>query len=185
MEENNHKYNPIQTVKRRFFAMRNGVVADVLRRAGSPYKVIFGLNIPQIVGIASEIGHSRDLAEALWANNTTRESVLAAPMSMPPLEFSIADAHRWISTIKDYEAADILCHKLLRHLPYVCALADELSDGDGMTKYTGIRLALNIVYTYPSEAYSIAKKVLADHPDLKIAGPAKQIISEVEELKLL
>ena len=28
------KYNPMQTVKREFFAMRNGIIADTYRKAG-------------------------------------------------------------------------------------------------------------------------------------------------------
>ncbi len=32
MEQQTNQYNPMQIIKRRFFAMRNGVVADVLRR---------------------------------------------------------------------------------------------------------------------------------------------------------
>ena len=35
--------NEMQIVKRHFFAMRNGIIADTLRRAGSPYHIIFGL----------------------------------------------------------------------------------------------------------------------------------------------
>jgi len=185
MEEPEHRYNPMQTIKRRFFALRNGIVADVLRRAGSPYKVIFGLNLPQIVEIASEREPSREMAEALWANNTTRESALLAPMLMPRDTFSEEDARRWISTVPDQEAADILCHRLLRHLPYACTLADSLSDGDGLELYTGIRLAVNFVYTKPAEAYAIANKVLERKKSDISVRLATQIITEVNELNLL
>ncbi len=64
----------MQQIKRRFFAMRNGVVADMLRRAGSPFHIIFGLNLPQIVEIASEIPETQReaMADALWQNRSTR-----------------------------------------------------------------------------------------------------------------
>ncbi len=71
MEEHNNitsPYNDMQTIKRRFFAMRNGIIADVLRRGGSPFRIIFGLNLPQIVEIAAENEASADLARRLWAN---------------------------------------------------------------------------------------------------------------------
>lgn len=185
MEEAEPRYNPMQVVKRRFFAMRNGVIADVLRRAGSPYKVIFGLNLPQIVEIASETEPSKDLAEALWDNNTTRESALLAPMIMPRESFTENDARRWIATIPDHEAADILCHRLLRHLPYARSLADKLTDGEGLELYTGARLAVNFVYQYPREAFDIANKVLKRQDADSSKRLADQIITEVNELNLL
>ena len=95
----------MQTVKRRFFAMRNGVIADTLRSAGLPYKIIFGLNLPQIVEIAGDVPHKRELAEALWANNTTRESMLMAPMLIDPSSFSMEDARRWLDTVPTAEVA--------------------------------------------------------------------------------
>ena len=33
----------IRQIKSDFFALRNGVIADKLRSAGCPYKIIFGL----------------------------------------------------------------------------------------------------------------------------------------------
>lgn len=185
MEEPEHRYNPMQIIKRRFFAMRNGVIAEILRRAGSPYKVIFGLNLPQIVEIANESTPSRELAEALWANNTTRESVLLAPMIMPRDIFTEADALRWIDTVTDREAADILCHRLLRHMPYACKLADSLTEGEGMALYAGIRLAVNFVYQHPKEAFDIANKVMKRQESDICKRLASQIISEVKELNLL
>lgn len=184
MEDNTSKYNPMQAVKRHFFALRNGVIADVLRSAGSPYRVIFGLNLPQIVEVATAAGPSRELAEALWANDTTRESMLAAPMIMPRDEFDIADARRWISTVPDREAADILCHRLLRHMPYAVGLADELSHAEGITLYTAIRLAVNLVYQYPVEMVAIARRISGTTQDDGVERLARQIITEVEELGL-
>lgn len=60
------QFNKMQTLKRRFFAMRNGLLADQLRRAGSKFRIIFGLNIIQLNDIARDYGHDPELAEALW-----------------------------------------------------------------------------------------------------------------------
>lgn len=177
------QYSPMQTVKRRFFAMRNGVVADTLRSAGSPYKVIFGLNLPQIVDIARDMAPDRTLAEELWANKTTRESQLAAPMIMPRESFTVDDARRWCASIADRESADILCHRLLRHLPYAADLAAELVDTHcGTECYAGIRLAMNILYGQPAAAKAIARKVLdsaADCPADALAV-ARALLDEAE-----
>ena len=60
--------------------MRNGAVADYMRRMGAPYKIIFGVNLPHLSEIASETVPSQELARQLWANSSTRESMLLAPM---------------------------------------------------------------------------------------------------------
>ena len=132
-------YSPMQTVKRGFFAMRNGVIADTLRKGGSPFRIIFGLNLPQIVDIAAQTGTNPSLAEDLWHNTTTRESMLLAPMLVAPDAFSKADALRWIADIPTAEVADVLCHRLLRHLPFAWELAEELCDADAfLTKAAGL-----------------------------------------------
>ena len=56
------EYNRMQIIKRRFFAMRNGIIADTLRKAGLDYRMIFGLNLPQVVEIAGEQPHEPALA---------------------------------------------------------------------------------------------------------------------------
>lgn len=152
----------MQTVKRRFFAMRNGVIADVLRRAGSPFRVIFGLNLPQIVEIATETGHNEELGRQLWENSTTRESMLLAPMLMVPDSFDVAEARRWIAAVPAAEVADILCHRLLRHMPYAVELAQELARSQvPMERYTAVRLMFNLVGTHPAEAAEVARAVAA------------------------
>lgn len=147
----------MQTVKRGFFAMRNGVIADTLRKGGSPFRIIFGLNLPQIVDIAVQTGTDPSLAEDLWHNTTTRESMLLAPMLVAPDAFSKADALRWIADIPTAEVADVLCHRLLRHLPFAWELAEELCDADmPFAAYTALRLAFNLVASDPSRAAAIA-----------------------------
>lgn len=159
------QYNDMQQVKRRFFAMRNGIIADTLRQAGSPFRIIFGLNLPQIIDIASQTPHTADLAERLWANTTTRESRLLAPMLYPREEFDIDTARRWVSSVETPEVADILCHRLLRHCPFATELAKELSEKTStpIETYTALRLAFNIVSTAPETALEIARKLHA-HP---------------------
>ena len=40
--------NLMRDIKTQFYALRNGAIAERLRTAGSPYKIIFGLMLPQI-----------------------------------------------------------------------------------------------------------------------------------------
>lgn len=151
------EYNDMQMIKRRMFAMRNGIVADALRKGRSKFQIIFGVNLPQLVEIARDFGHNKELAEKLWANRTTRESMLIAPMLMPPAEFCIEDAKRWISEAPEAEIVDVLCLKLLRSQPYALPLAESLIE-DGAYRYAGLRLMCNLAPQHPQLAASIGKK---------------------------
>ena len=42
----------IKEIKHSFLAFRNGIVSDTLRKAGMPYGIIFGLQLPQLAEIA-------------------------------------------------------------------------------------------------------------------------------------
>lgn len=140
------EYSPMQQVKRRFYAMRNGIVADTLRRSGHPCRMIFGLNLPQIIDIAAETGPSAELAEELWADRRTRESLLLAPMLYPASAITPETARAWMRAVPAAEVADILCHRLLRRLPSAWDLASELAtDPEPMTRYTALRLMRNIL----------------------------------------
>lgn len=154
-------FNEMQLVKRRLFAMRNGALAESLRRAGAPYRIIFGVNLPQLVEIANDFLPSVNLAEQLWANTTTRESLLLAPMLYPVDSLDYDTALRWGRTAISPEVADILCHKLLRKKDYADELADELmSAGEGMSHYCGLRLMMNRFPARASHAKMVALEEL-------------------------
>lgn len=179
MDNVERSFNDMQTVKRRFFAMRNGVIADTLRSNGSPFRIIFGLNLPQIAGIAAETPRDNDLAERLWANSTTRESMLIAPMLVDPSSFTFDDAVRWISSIPAREVADVICLKLLRNMPYASRLAGELArSGKVMDRYTGVRLAFNIMREDIPGALAYAERMLAAETDRNCALVAGQLRDE-------
>lgn len=119
------KFNELQQIKRHFFAMRNGVIADKLRKCGSPYKIIFGLNLPQIKEIAQNIVPSNQLFNDLWANNSTRESKILAPMLLNLNDVDFNMALMLIDTSTDSECIDMLCHNLLKRVGFREALIDE------------------------------------------------------------
>lgn len=118
----------IPEIRQRIYAMRNGIVADAMRTAGAPYRMIFGLNLPQLSEIARGIGQDVTLAEEMWATSDTRELVLLAPMVMPTESFTIDTARRWVASAPTAEAIDILCLKLLGRQPYIATLAAEWAD---------------------------------------------------------
>lgn len=174
-------FNDMQTVKRHFFAMRNGVIADVLRRNGSPFHIIFGLNLPQISDIAAQTPHNADLAQRLWNNSTTRESMMLAPMIFPKSEFSLALARSWVATVPAHEIADVLCLKLLKHSDFALELVNEFAGAENeMQRYTALRLMFNLVGKYPAQAADLAKKRLDVEADASLRSLATLLMSEAE-----
>lgn len=159
------EYSPLQLVKRRLFAMRNGVVADSLRRAGCPRRIVFGVNLPQLVEIAAEFAPSEELAKQLWDDEALRESFLLAPMLFPVDKLTLDFARALCDKIKWHEDADILCFKLLRKAEFAPVLASELCmSAEPLKRYTGLRLWFNIVGSHPREALNAARHEL-DRPD--------------------
>lgn len=152
-------FNTMQTLKRRFFAMRNGLLADQMRRAGSNFRIIFGLNIIQLNEIAADYGHNPALASALWDNTTTRESMLLAQMLWRHDDFDLDSALRLCASVTDPEVADIVCHRLLKMRPDADAIIDSLaSDSAPLMRYTAMRLALPLIGNRitPEKALEIA-----------------------------
>lgn len=136
----------IQEIKKTFFAYRNGIVADSLRKAGDRHAMIFGLNIPQIVGIANSIGQDAHLARQLWNNSNSRESRLLAPMLFPSGEMSYDEACLWIEGVENVEIADNLCHKLLKKTPCAEKLFQKYAMSDSeLLRYAAFRLAMNLL----------------------------------------
>ena len=142
--------------------MRNGIVADTIRRGGLQYKMIFGLNLPQIADIADNLPHTRELAEELWADVRTRESRLLSPMLYPREELTRERAAGLLSEAQTTEVADILCHRLLRHMPFALDLAIEAATSpDEMHRYGALRLMANLLYSHPAEIRPFAEAELA------------------------
>lgn len=126
--------------------MRNGAVADSLRRQGAPYRIIFGLNLPQIVEIARDFGPDAELALELRANVTTRESMLIAPMLFPVENLTPDLAVEWLLDAPTTEVIDIACLKLLKHVADADTVIRRLADSSTpLHRYAAIRLGANIL----------------------------------------
>lgn len=167
-------FNLMQQVKRRFFAMRNGDLAEQMRQRGASYRINFGLNLPQISDIAKQIltdnpsvssAEQAALATRLWENRTTRESMLIAPMLYPADIMTRDTAMLWASGSPNAEVSDILCHRLLRRLPCAAEIAQSLAASEvPLHRYTALRLMMNLLATGSLDAataLSAAEKELA------------------------
>lgn len=110
-------------------AFRNGAVADALRQAGVDcYRIIFGLNVPQISNIAQQCEPSMELAEWLWADNGVRESRLLASYLFPKENIGENYACRLICELQTTEEADMLCFRLLKYLDFAPQLVEKYNN---------------------------------------------------------
>lgn len=179
MEQSSHEI--AKNIRHEFFVYRNGMLADTLKAAGDTHKLIFGLNLPQIVNIANNVTPNEDAATELWNSTETRECRLIAPMLYPIDKFNEETALKWISEVENTEIADNLCHKLLRKTPFAHSLCAKLSNGTDLERYTALRLAINLltmgkeldcdtllnfaqkeIEAYHPITLSVAKRLLAD-----------------------
>lgn len=123
--------------------MRNGAIGEQLRRNGLNYRIIFGLNMPQLAQIASDFPVDRDFALALWANTSTRESLLMAPMLYPADRLTLDDAMKLAGESPSVEVTDNLCHRLLSKAPFIPSIISHcLADSEErpFMRYCGLRL---------------------------------------------
>lgn len=177
----------IKNIKTDFFALRNGAIADRLRSAGSPYKIIFGLMVPQIEQVAARQEPSVELAETLWANDSTRESRLMATMVCPREAFTREMAEKWVAGVDTEELADMLCFRLLRYMDGAEQWAGELYAGESrMNRYVALRLLMNLAVIGKLNDLDLAGRLAkeedeADSRAMKLLR--RQLADEVDWMK--
>ena len=136
----------IQEIKKDFFAYRNGIIAEQLRAAGDPHTMILGCQLADIIAITSRYEKNATLAQELWNDEKHRECRMAATMLYPIHEFKMETALAWCLSVESVEIADVLCHRLLRHLPYAKELwAQLLACDKKLVRYIAWRLLLNLM----------------------------------------
>lgn len=118
----------LNDIKKSFFTFRNGIVADTLRKAGMPYKVIFGLQIPQLAGIARSLSPSMELAEQLWNDREVRESRILASYLFPVEEINLDKALNLARDVRTQEEADMLAFRLFKRLPFADSLLSAMEN---------------------------------------------------------
>ncbi|MDE5877826.1 MAG: DNA alkylation repair protein [Muribaculaceae bacterium] len=131
----------LKDIKHQFFARRNGIVADALRKGGEDYKTIFGLQVPDLAAISRTLTQSTALADALWADTEVRESRLLACYIFPPSEVDFEKAVRLAREIRNREEADMLGFRLMKRLPFAAEVADTLrSDASPLMQYMALAI---------------------------------------------
>ena len=166
-------------LKQRVYTMRNGVVADSLRAGGCPYRLVFGLNLPQLTDIAADYGPSRELSDELARHSDLRENALLSILLFPAEGVTESDARTLLDRVRWSEDADLVCFRVLRHAPFAPALASELCAApERLRRYTGLRLWLSQAAADPARALADARTELG-RPDA-LTSLASMVAQEAE-----
>jgi hypothetical protein len=183
--------NLIRAIRKEFFAYRNGIVADKLRKAGDPHTMIMGCllaDVMEITGRARDAINDKEqlqaLARELWKDTNSRECRLAAPMLYPAELMSQDEALEWCTGVESVEIADNLCHKLLRHLAYADTLFRKLiAQEQTMARYTGYRLLLNLLLTGKTQDTPSLKSIVeaeAAHAQPQLTALLRDVLEEFQ-----
>ena len=178
----------LREIRKEFFAFRNGIVADKLRKAGDPHSMIMGCLLVDISAITARIRESINdkeqlaaIASELWKDTKSRECRLAAPMLYPAEDMSLELAQQWCETVETVEVADNLCHKLLRHLSDADSLFRQLIiEEQPLIKYTGYRLMLNLLLMGKVES-TISLRAFVKTEANKAQAPLKSLLKDILE----
>lgn len=173
-----------QDIRKEFFAYRNGIVAEQLRAAGDPHTMIMGCQLVDVIAIAKRYEENAELAQELWDDVNHRECRMAATMLYPIEDFKKETALAWCENVESVEIADVLCHRLLRHLPYANELWQQLLRCDKMlTRHIAWRLLLNLLIMNKIEKTDELRAMVGN--ELETAQPPLRQVLEsiIEELK--
>ena len=173
----------LQEAKKELYALRNGIMADYLRKAGDAHPYIFGVSLAQIIELARTIGgHDGALARALWNDCKCRESQILALTIMPAEDVDLDFAKTIIADIPNVEIADIACHRLLRNLPFAWQLAEENAAADNtLRQYIALRLLVNLDAIGKIKNHSDLVRIVEVMPDSPQFAAMKQDLLSPED----
>lgn len=125
----------ISDIKAELRANMNGVASKMMRDAGmtADYRVNFGIEIPRINYIASEVRRYMlpedadgqflcQLGQALW-KESVRECRILATILYPPLQMDADLADIWVDQIRTVEMAQITALNLFSKIPSASVMA--------------------------------------------------------------
>ena len=178
----------MREIRKAFFAFRNGIIAEKLRRAGDPHSMIMGCLLVDVIAIVQRTRETINdeaklatIALELWKDTNSRECRLAAPMLYPTRLMTNDMAREWCETVETVEIADNLCHKLLRQLPDAGSLFRQLiGDEHPLVKYTGYRLMLNLLLL-GKEQPSATLKTIVEAEAKQAQQPLKSLLKDILE----
>lgn len=131
----------IKEIRHLFSVYRNGIVSENLKNAGFPYKLIYGLQVPDLTRIAKDFNIDKQLAIDLWKEKDIRECRLLACWLFPR-DLQSEEIIDLIEDLKTYEEAEILNFRFLRFLPSPKLILDYYNSHPAQNIYSDHALNL-------------------------------------------
>jgi 3-methyladenine DNA glycosylase AlkD len=127
-------------IRRKIRTRDNGPAVDVLRQMGLNYKIIHGLSIAEIKGIACNYQYNNDLAEELWKWDHREFKILATFIS-DPKTIAFDTILQWGKELDNSELAEQLSINLAFNTSFADQLISEwLACSDVYTQKAGVVL---------------------------------------------
>lgn len=127
----------ILEIKQKLRFNMNGVASGSMREAGIGYKLNFGVGIPSLKEIASEIGKDAELAAALWKEDI-RECRILAALVYPEEQFLPDMADLWIEQIEFPDLAEVCSMYLFCRMQGASEAAFRwIASDNAMARYCG------------------------------------------------
>jgi 3-methyladenine DNA glycosylase AlkD len=86
----------------------------------------YGVSIPELRGLATEVRSDHQLALSLWDSSIHEARILASMIDDPAL-VDEAQMERWAGDLDSWDLCDQVCANLFRHTPFAYAKASEWS----------------------------------------------------------
>lgn len=107
--------------------MRSLSSQDALKgmsRFGIRTENALGLSVPQLRGLAKEIGTSHELAESLWRTGIHEARILAG-MIDEPAKVTLVQMEQWVTEFDSWDVVDGTCGNLFDKTPFAIEKAKE------------------------------------------------------------
>lgn len=173
-------------IKKRLRLNMNGVASGSMREAGIDYKLNFGVGIPALKQIASEIGKDAALSDALWKEDI-RECRILAALTYPQDEFLPDLAELWLEQIRFPDVAEICSMYLFCKMKGASEAAFRwIASDNSMARYCGFLTLANMLREgremgprYVNELRDQASVAITG-ADLMCAGAAKAALNYLD-----
>lgn len=127
----------IQEIKQKLRLNMNGVASTSMREAGIGYKLNFGVGIPELKQIASDLEKDTELAAALWKEDI-RECRMLAALVYPQDQFLPDMADLWVEQIEFPDLAEICSMYLFSRMQGGAEAAFRwIASDSSMARYCG------------------------------------------------
>ena len=145
--DNNDSEKNYQLLLSKIKVLRNGDIADAMKRTGSEYKMNWGVTLVILRQMAKEFEPDHILALKLW-NKNWRESLILATLLDEPQKVTEEQMDFWTKSFENSEIAEIASTHLWVRSKFAFVKALEWCRGKKhLVHYTGIHLVGRLAIT--------------------------------------